>query len=88
MRQPALRITLKTIFSLLSVIYAAAFCNGCSENLVLVDKGLSQYKICLSENATPVEKFAASELQKYILEISDCRLPIDHRYEKQKKYRL
>ena len=85
MRQPALRITLKTIFSLLSVIYAAAFCNGCSENLVLVDKGLSQYKICLSENATPVEKFAASELQKYILEISDCRLPIDHRYEKQKK---
>lgn len=44
--------------------------------LVLVKDGRSAYSICLARDASPSEKHAAEELQKFIEEISGARLPI------------
>jgi hypothetical protein len=49
---------------------------SCSEKLILVEDGVSEYQIYVSEKAPTVEKVAARKLQKYILEISGCKIPI------------
>lgn len=58
---------------------------GCTEKIVLVEDSISEYKIFLSDEASPSEKFAAEELQKYIYQISNCRLPITNYYLKTDK---
>ncbi len=44
--------------------------------LALVKQGKSTYSICVSETASPSEKHAAEELQKFLEEMSGARLPI------------
>lgn len=44
--------------------------------LTLVDNGHSPYKIVLSTQASPSERRAAEELQRFLKEISGCTLPI------------
>ena len=44
--------------------------------LALVSRGESTYRICISQTASPSEKHAAEELQKFLQEISGARLPV------------
>ena len=48
----------------------------CAAPLVLVKDGRSTYSICLGRDASPSEKHAAEELQRFLAEISGARLPI------------
>src|SRR5208337_371587 len=50
--------------------------NAAEKSLTLVKQGKSTYSICVSEAASPSEKHAAEELQKFVEEISGARLPI------------
>jgi hypothetical protein len=61
-------------------------CTEKSDKLLLVKNGKSEYKIYLSDNAIPSEKYAAIELQKYIYKISDYKLPITNNYQESNKY--
>jgi len=49
---------------------------GASDNLVIADGGKSDYRIVISDEASPSEKHAADELQKFLKEISGAMLPI------------
>ena len=44
--------------------------------LTLVKGGESTYSICISQAASPSEKHAAEELQRFLQEISGARLPV------------
>jgi hypothetical protein len=55
-----------------------AFLLGCSSGNKLVSDGKSDYKIFISKSALKPEKYAAAELQKYILEISGAAIAIVH----------
>jgi hypothetical protein len=44
--------------------------------LTLVKQGESTYSVCISKTASPSEKHAAEELQKFVEEISGARLPV------------
>ncbi len=86
MKLPFCRKKLRiTLFSLFFIIIGIQW-TGCSEKIVLVENGISDYKIYLADGAISSEKYAAPELQKYIYEISDCRLPITNKYEKSGKF--
>jgi len=50
--------------------------NAAKIPLTLVQQGKSTYSICVSEAASPSEKHAAEELQKFLEEMSGARLPI------------
>src|SRR5208337_4208638 len=50
--------------------------NAAKEPLSLVKQGKSTYSICTSETASPSERHAAEELQKFLEEMSGARLPI------------
>ena len=50
--------------------------NPAREPLTLVKRGESTFSICTSETASPSERHAAEELQKFVQEISGARLPI------------
>jgi len=54
----------------------AAPLNSARNPLELVKDGKSTYSICLSETASPSEKHAAEELQRFLAEMSGARLPI------------
>jgi hypothetical protein len=47
-----------------------------SASLTLVREGRPDYSICLSPDASPSEKHAAAELQRFVEEMSGARLPI------------
>jgi len=51
------------------------------EKLTIISQGQSDYTIVIGQEATPVEEFAAQELQKYLLEIAGVELPIKRDYE-------
>ncbi len=51
-------------------------CANAAGDLVLADGGRSAYSICLSNQASPSEKRAANELQRFLSEITGARLPI------------
>ncbi len=67
------------LFSILCTVAAILACSG-ADQLNLVEKGKSDYKIVISETATEAEHHAAKELQHYVLAISGATLPIitDH----------
>jgi len=44
--------------------------------MVIVENGKSEYKIIVSENASPSEKHSAVELQKFLKEISGAGIPV------------
>jgi hypothetical protein len=54
----------------------SASANHAREPLTLVKRGESTFIICTSETASPSERHAAEELQKFVEEISGGRLPI------------
>lgn len=58
---------------------------GCSGDQPLIENGESHFKIFVSENALPSEKYAASELQKYLMEITGLELPIVSTYDSKAK---
>jgi hypothetical protein len=47
-----------------------------ADSIVLVHDGTSAYTICISQQASPSEKRAAGELQRFLEEMSGARLPI------------
>jgi len=67
----------KTIFFLMIIFPAACliFCTN-HHNIMLVQNGQSNYQIVISRSANEIERKAATELQKYIGEISGKLLPI------------
>ena len=60
------------------MFFLFAIINGCSKNSALIENGISEYSIYVSENAAPGEKYAARELQNTLKKISGCELPIIH----------
>ncbi len=52
--------------------------HACSSKKQLIVNGKTEYNIFVSENATQPEKYAASELQKYLQKVSGCKLEISH----------
>jgi hypothetical protein len=58
---------------------------SCSEKTVIVEDGVSDYQIYISQKAPAVEKVAAKELQYNIQEISNCKLPITASAQRDKK---
>lgn len=61
------------LFSLVVALASAAFA---APSLTLVENGKSTYSICVSSEASPSEKRGATELQKFLYEMSGARLPI------------
>ncbi|HVN82886.1 MAG TPA: DUF4838 domain-containing protein [Terriglobia bacterium] len=47
-----------------------------ADSIVLVHDGTSAYTICISQQASPSEKRAARELQRFLEEMSGARLPV------------
>ncbi len=58
---------------ILLVMAASAWASG---PLELVRNGRSQYKICVARDASPSERHASEELQRFLEELSGARLPI------------
>jgi hypothetical protein len=54
------------------VLVAAA----CAQGVTLVDQGKSPYTIVVAANASPSERRAAQELQRFIEEMSGAKLPV------------
>lgn len=50
--------------------------SGVAQDLVLADGGRSDYTIVLAEDASPATKYAADELQQWLLQMTGARLPI------------
>ena len=65
-----------TFFSYYFIAFLSFLLFACGNNQNLVNKGRSDYKIFVSENAQESEKFAAGELQKYLAEISGVTIPV------------
>jgi hypothetical protein len=61
--------------SVLCFIFSASSSQA-TEGIILVRNGVSAYSICISPSASPSEKHAAAELQKFLAEISGAQLPI------------
>jgi len=76
----------KNSITLIIIYLLVAFLNtGCSVDQPLIEDGRSQFRIYVSDNALPSEKYAAGELQNYLIEISGVGLPIVNTYESNTK---
>lgn len=82
----SLSMFLKHFLGVVFIVLLGTQCTIKSGKSVLVKNGKSKYKIYLSDKAIPSEKYAAEELQKYIYEISACKLPITNEYKESGKY--
>ncbi|MCX6230941.1 MAG: DUF4838 domain-containing protein [Bacteroidetes bacterium] len=69
----------------ISVLFLLGIQYVFSQDLSLVSKGKSDYRIVLPVSATSNENIAAKLLQQYIKKISQCELPIVYDREKSKK---
>jgi hypothetical protein len=58
------------------VAFAALSLTPRDEPIVLAEGGKSAYSICISRDASPSERHAADELQRFLGEISGAQLPI------------
>ena len=58
------------------LLVGVAICAVQAAPLVLADKGVSGYRIVLGAQASPSERHAAAELQRFLREISGAELPI------------
>ena len=77
---PQKRLFMSAFFLFLAFIF-----NGCSQKIQLVNDGASAYRIYIADDAMPVEKHAARELQKTLFEMSGCKLPMTSaKYPKEK----
>lgn len=50
--------------------------NATAKDVAVAEKGVSTYRIVTPDNASPVEIYAASELQTYLAEASGVKLPV------------
>ncbi len=66
------------ILLITSLLLFTFLITGCSGDQPLIENGESQFDIFVSEHALPSEKYAASELQKYLKQITGCELSIVH----------
>jgi hypothetical protein len=66
------------LLSLCSMLILSALSRASetSERLVLADHGQSEYKIVLPEKASPSERYAAEELNRFVKEMTGADLPI------------
>ena len=58
------------------IVLASLPLSAREQHIVLVEGGKSTYSICISREASPSERHAADELQRFLGEISGVRLPI------------
>ncbi|MBW7892907.1 MAG: DUF4838 domain-containing protein [Chitinophagaceae bacterium] len=70
---------------LTGILSCLAIFSACSSPDNLVTDGHSDYKIVVSEEALPSEKYAAEELQHYIEKISNSKLAIIEKADEQEK---
>jgi hypothetical protein len=68
-------MNLRSLIPAVAVIAAAAS-TAFARPVDLVKEGKSEYSICLARDASPSEKRAAAELQRFLEEMSGARLPI------------
>ncbi len=73
---------MKKIYSFISFLFPflgmmLLLC-GCSSRPRLIVDGKTGYRIFVSANASQSEKYAASELQKYLHQTTGCKLEISH----------
>lgn len=73
----------KLLQTLTAILLLATF--SYAKEIPLVLNGKSSYKIFVSESALQPEKYAATELQKYLAKISGSTLPIVHESGKNQK---
>lgn len=66
---------MKQLIWLLSMTFLLVS-KGFSQGINLIKEGKSDYKIYVGAKASQPEKYAATELQKYLEEVSGCLLPI------------
>ncbi len=66
------------IFSTTIIVVFILILCSCSNNNFLIRNGKSEIRIFVSARADRVETYAAFELQKYLQEISGCKLPVTH----------
>lgn len=59
-------------------LFVSIVINSCPSKIDLINNGISEYSIYISENAAPPEKYAAREFQKTIKKIGGCELHIIH----------
>lgn len=62
--------------TLLAFIVLASSVPALAASLTLAAGGKSDYRICLSNEASPSEKRGAEELQRFLFEMSGARLPV------------
>lgn len=60
----------------LILFLCAVTASGAARPIVLVENGASHYSIAISAEASPSEKRAAAELQRFLEEMSGARLPV------------
>lgn len=78
--------TFKSSITLIIIYLIGAYLfTGCTVDKPLIENGESQFEIFVSENAIPSEKYAASELQKYLMEITGLEFPIVSTYDSKAK---
>lgn len=63
---------------LLFILFSCVLCIHIHGSSFLFDHGKTDYAIVLDANASPTEKIAAQELQKYIEEMSSVRIAFAH----------
>ncbi len=61
-----------------ALLLFTAFFFSCSHDHALIENGQSDFKIYVSKEASRPEKYAASELRKYLKEMTGCTLPVVH----------
>ncbi|MBI2947701.1 MAG: DUF4838 domain-containing protein [Verrucomicrobia bacterium] len=62
--------------SLLGLLFLDLVCHPILADLVITEKGQSKYRIVISAQAIPSERYAAEELQSYVQQIGGVKLPI------------
>lgn len=68
--------TATAAYALLATILLAAGCASASRELVVAERGASDYRIVTPDQPTAAEAYAASELQAYLAEATGAKLPV------------
>lgn len=66
----------------LYIFFSCYSCNSFSQDIQLVSESGSRYEIYTSSNAAEITRKAGIELQKYLQQITDVKLPVTNKFEK------
>lgn len=69
---------IKGLVPVIIFLFYTFLTGSCTGDHALIEEGESEFKIFVSDKAIASEKYAAGELQKYLKEITGCKLPIVH----------